>query len=1301
VSADRRSQPSKWLPLVYRATLLWLVTTSWSVPLEVFAADPQTDVVDANASPLDLDVASDLAAERRAAEVPERPSQFHKTDRSTRGLLPSVDCGIQDTQDPLYPVIQALATVRVAGFEFADCSQKRNALQGRSLEITLRGHDHDLLLLKFQGLAEEGYALELAPIGNDELRLIARVALAGGYVEYVRINHLQVGGSMLADDVNRLSRVLDIHDRNFFPSILGARARELGYHVEFIPEAEGAVVAQLAPGRSIRRIRVRGHLPLPEREIRRTLSVDAQPGALARGRCVDIKTLRRSVEPPPLCAPRDVACRTWELGELGRLEEYLFNSAYFRGHATLSLVCGRKYDEADLYVFLDKGKSYRVDRRNVVITGAPSADQRWIRQQFIPRSLGLFPARVTRDFIDRAIESVETAYTEPNSGLGNFWQSGGANTGYPEVRVSTSYEDISRTQLPERQKIPLTIVVDLGDGVRSRYLVDRAHRTEDPVTASQPEADRPSLAARKQHSQSVPRFDDERLDEQLQLFPRREPSSDAAAAREAGNIRAYYQSKGHLLARVEGEHHDFGSFKKLKFTIHEGPRINIASILLVPPIGIPPAVTEAVNGLWHDGRKLRKRGTFSERKAREDIGTVLAAYNDIGYLCATATITVAFWKEGLGVTGERAVLDLSHLIGGSGTPRWTRQFDSRGLFAIEEQASSRLYVRIDVTPGPRIVTAPDETVLYLDDPIPIDRSTANIPQRESGRWGPRRMLHGSPLRRGKSDKAGGIALSQEVSRATRRSVIDRYRDSGYPIADVELSWRYASPQGPVIVPDLTTLTSERISICREHKADAVVPVETIVNVYEGKRGHFGDTLFRGNFKTRESVLRRELDFHRGDAYSARVVTRAIRKIERLGVATRVRIQDYAVGCEFDDEQQCKVHELVTIDESKDISIDLEVGFGAATLNPFFVWGAPKFPNLFGSAWDLNTEARYGFDLSNALARSDFCDRQTCYERSAQASLLRRHVLGSLTNIDVTGRYQLRATPARGEISSAVFSPRLSWELSDNFTLYTGYLFQKANISRDIVKPLGIDNAPWTHRPAAVVSDNTGLVEIGFGWTQVDNAFNPYEGFISTFDIKLASPYLGGNDWWARIDLGWQHFIPIPRTSERLGLRYSLRYGQLFPFAGPRAHTVTVPDVWRYYGGGTANLGIRGILPETMLVDIEEVPQAFGGVLFRPRAQGGHVRALGTLALQIVSLKRFLGGKLAHSIFYDFGVLTQFWRNARLNRDFRHSAGINVIKWDIRIVTMAVGYAVLIPNRHNVGRTDDTNGRLVFNVGVTF
>jgi outer membrane protein assembly factor BamA len=402
-------------------------------------------------------------------------------------------------------------------------------------------------------------------------------------------------------------------------------------------------------------------------------------------------------------------------------------------------------------------------------------------------------------------------------------------------------------------------------------------------------------------------------------------------------------------------------------------------------------------------------------------------------------------------------------------------------------------------------------------------------------------------------------------------------------------------------------------------------------------------------------------------------------------------------------------------EAKDRAMDIGFGVGATTLDPLYGALRPAFPNLFGTAWDLSLEGHWG--VKTRALQNAFCSSEDCYERSARASLRRRRILASPLDFDITGELQRRVTPARGQIDSASGAVRLTWPISADWRVYLGYLIQIANVSKDLVKPVlgsdtgcgpdGNDPCNVINRGEAIVPDRTGALETGVVWETVDNAFNPHDGIIAQVDFMLASPWLAAWDWWMRVDASWMQFIPLPRTNDRLSFQYSLRYGHAVPFSNlPGASTSSIPEVWRYFGGGTVDLGLRGIRPQTMLVDVEEIDTGFGVTTLRPTAQGGHIRALGTVALQVVSWRKFLGGRLAHSLFVDVGVLTQRWRQVRPGRDIRRSIGVNFLKWDIpNIVTMALGYAILIPDSiipgGNVSPTDDPNGRLVFDVGVTF
>jgi outer membrane protein assembly factor BamA len=521
------------------------------------------------------------------------------------------------------------------------------------------------------------------------------------------------------------------------------------------------------------------------------------------------------------------------------------------------------------------------------------------------------------------------------------------------------------------------------------------------------------------------------------------------------------------------------------------------------------------------------------------------------------------------------------------------------------------------------------------------------------------------------------------------------------------------------VPGAHRLADPDIGMCQAYTSGTAVEVETELSVYEGRRGTFGDTLLRGNFKTRGWALRRQFEYKSGDVYDRSRTDATLTNIEGLGVSESVEVTPYPVDCELETDapnpNQCVVHHVLEMREAKDVAMNISGGLGFATLDPIYLFLNPRFPNMWGTAWDFEVLGHYGFNTQSVPAGVPFlgdCAGQACYERSVRGNLIRPRIFGTRFTLDVGGTYQLRLTPARGRIESAIGTLNFSAPINNRLQIFFGYLIQRANISQDVVKPAFDPSVPDRGSPPgvinrrdAIVADRTAGLRVGLTYNNTENPFNPDKGVIASADALFASPIFGGIDWFVRLDAGFQHFIPIPRTDNRLNFRYSLRYGQAIPLPGlPITDTRSVPEVWRYFGGGTVDLGVRGLLPETMLVDIEEVDEGAGVTRLHYTAQGGHIRALATIALQVVTVKDFLGGSIAQSLFFDFGVLAQKWSQLQFSRDFRRSVGVNFVKWDIKFVTLALGYAVLIPNAiapGNVKPIDDRNGRFIFDVGITF
>lgn len=1253
------------------------------------------------------DAAPPATTEGPAADAPppEAASEEAPSEFGGEAIEPSLGpthsgqrCGSgESTTDPLGPVDDVLDRLRDAGFRIGPRETSRT-IRGLACATTIDGTparegaippDQDLLRYHLEKTAVEGFVIVVVPTASLHVEIIARPSLSGEErgVLLAGVDRISIDGTFRAgDSAARLQEILDLGPGTQSPTWLANKLAQLGYRSEIIPVGPGEVIVQVEPGRSIRRVRVHGHIPLSRRDLQRELSVAARPGALAYGRCVEPRRQKRG-EVLPICDDADLACKQWEADELARLERFLFDRGYLRGHARLGLVCGRASDEADLHIHVDKGPPYRVSRKDVTIRGAPSQDARWIRRTFMPRVTATpFPSRITREHVEGAIERVERRYAEPSAKVVQTSASQRSlELPYPEVQVTTTYQDLRREQVPDKNELPLGVTVDLGRGVRASFLGSQ-------------------------------NFSKKRLLGELSLFRRRESPSDLLAAREAADLRAFLQSKGYLLAVVSGRYEEFGANApgQLFFVIDEGPKVSVRESVVVPGVGVPPDVARDILRDYYGKRKIAPRGALSEAAVVDDTSALLTAYHERGYPCAQAEFKVAFWRDGLNHPGEHAITDLETILARPSDPSWAvRDFDPGGLEAIRKQESAGLYVRITVEPGPRVFTARrPESLHYLEVPIPADRDVSDLPRADTGDWGERRIMYGSPLRRGDDPRPGGVPVTPSLDRDAEQKIVDNYQNSGFPLADAELRWRYRNPKTLQVhtVPQIRRLADPEVGMCEAHASGTAVEIDAEVSIYEGRRGTFGDTLYRGNFKTRRYVLRREVDFREGDEYSRRKVTESQVEIDGTGIASSVEITPYPVGCELDAaRKECVVHHVVDVREAKDVAMNLSWGAGLATLDPFYLFVRPSFPNLFGTAWDLDLTGHYGFDASDLPATIPLlgnCAGQACYERSARASLVRQRILASPLSLQISGQFQQRLTPARGAIVSAIGNFGLTYPITPRLNTYFGYIIQRANISKDVVKPTITPDGSVVNRRDAIVSDRTGALQTGVTYTNVeDNPFNPEDGFIASLDFLLASPYLGGLDWWARGEASWQHFIPIPRTGDRLNFRYSLRYGHAIPLPTlPGAHTTSIPEVWRYFGGGTVDLGVRGIAPETMLVDVETIDQGSGVQRLSYTAQGGHIRALASVALQVVSVPDFLGGKLAHSLFFDFGVLTQRWEQVHLARDLRRSVGINFIKWDIRIVTASLGYAVLVPNLlapGNVHATDDRNGRLVFDVGITF
>ncbi|HEX7454322.1 MAG TPA: outer membrane protein assembly factor BamA [Polyangiaceae bacterium] len=155
-----------------------------------------------------------------------------------------------------------------------------------------------------------------------------------------------------------------------------------------------------------------------------------------------------------------------------------------------------------------------------------------------------------------------------------------------------------------------------------------------------------------------------------------------------------------------------------------------------------------------------------------------------------------------------------------------------------------------------------------------------------------------------------------------QSIRTLYRDHGY--ANVE-----ANPQ--------TQLDPET------HEVDVTVPVE------RGPLVHFERIEIRGNSKTRDKVIRREMEVAEGDLFSETKLERSKRRITALGYFERVDVSTEAGSAP--DKM------TVYIEVSEKPTGTFQVGAGFSSIENFIATAQVQQANLFGNGQSLSLQAQ--------------------------------------------------------------------------------------------------------------------------------------------------------------------------------------------------------------------------------------------------------------------------------------------------------------------------------------------------------
>jgi outer membrane protein assembly factor BamA len=530
-------------------------------------------------------------------------------------------------------------------------------------------------------------------------------------------------------------------------------------------------------------------------------------------------------------------------------------------------------------------------------------------------------------------------------------------------------------------------------------------------------------------------------------------------------------------------------------------------------------------------------------------------------------------------------------------------------------------------------------------------------------------------------KGPGVPFTREEALADRERIVRLLRTRGRPYPTIE-------------PPDL-------------HWNQAHTRVSILWVVDPGKEVCFGPTLIRGNYLTRESIIRRDLPFRPGDPFNENLLLEARQNLEQRQIFTFVRVTaNPGENAQFLREareagwtlSRNPVPVLVEVGERYDnsgevqlflgVAADNVVGFG----NPFYGQASYIWRNVWGTGIEFEARGELSSRVQTLLGR-----------------LAVPRVFGPLWRLDMSGSWKKEFIPALGQITSYGGRAELRRDFSDvdeqgrrlppSLSIYTRLdiaisqlfvpLYRSEGISDFSVLP---DQTQELKLIAGVLWDR----RVGFdaptrrlrGEPPRPNPLMPVSGFLMSAEATIAlccstftappsfsvqgsfavltgqisslspfGPQLKPEDGW---------FFGMRRFN--LKTRLYLNYG--IPFARP-----ALPVVERFYAGGDTT--VRGYYPFLLKAEVIRAPLGplDGEPAYRIVAQGGNIRFLSTLEWEFAITPRFLGlpWPWVGALFVDAGAVFNNWTGLTWN-DVRFGVGVTLLRVLTQFGPLSIEYA---------------------------
>lgn len=439
-------------------------------------------------------------------------------------------------------------------------------------------------------------------------------------------------------------------------------------------------------------------------------------------------------------------------------------------------------------------------------------------------------------------------------------------------------------------------------------------------------------------------------------------------------------------------------------------------------------------------------------------------------------------------------------------------------------------------------------------------------------------------------------------------------------------------------------------------------VDVSFMIERGALVYFNQVKITGNVKTRDKVIRRELELAEKERFSSSRIRRGRENLLRSGFFKDVTVET----AKTDNEDTIDL--VVNVEEAPTGTFSVGAGYSTATSLSFET--SLKERNLFGTGRGASLDLRLAKkrqDINLGLQEPRIFDSRfdvglDLFHNTHEYTGWENRRTGFGANLSAPLRYVKLPFIGRhiDQMRQQDLDDDVEFSILDHLKGSIGYQLERNKI-KDVLSTA----------PASIETGDsiTSAVTPQVSYDTRNHYFFPTEGTVSVMSVKLAG--VGGDNKFMRSDTKYIRYIPVFDDFE-WGKGFTLMLGGRIGYAASWTQQ-KVPHYDRYFAGGPNS--VRGF--ETRTLGPKECPEADPDCS-DPSNIGGNKELMLRTELHIPIMDQQWG--LKGLIFFDQGQAFGTSENIDLE-DLKRSAGLGV-KWLSPLGPIGVSWAVPINKKES-------------------